>query len=80
MDSTGDLRDRARRWRLAAEETRAECAILVGVSGLSWRAPSADAFRRLISRRVRELRSLAEREEAVADLLDRIAETAERAA
>jgi hypothetical protein len=80
MDNAGDLRERARHWRRAAQDTRDECTLLVRVSGLSWRAPSAEAFRRLVSRRVRELRDLAEREEAVAELLDRIAEAAERAA
>lgn len=54
--------------------------MLVEVSELSWRSPSAEEFRRLISRRVRELRELADREDAVADLLDRVAESAELAA
>ena len=80
MDNSVELKERAQHWRRVAQETRAECTMLMSVSELSWRAPSADAFRRLISRRVRELRGLAEREEAVADLLDRIAETAEQAA
>lgn len=80
MVNTGDLRERARRWRLAADATRAECTMLTKVSELSWRSPSAQEFRRLIARRVRELRVLAEREDAVADLLDRVAGEAERAA
>lgn len=80
MVDTGDLRERARRWRVAAEDTRAECAMLLKVSELSWRSPSAQEFRQVISRRVRELRDLAEREDAVADLLDRVAVEAEQAA
>lgn len=80
MVDTGDLRERARRWRLAAQDTRAECTMLVKVSELSWRSPSAQEFRQVISRRLRELRDLAEREDAVADLLDRVAVEAERAA
>lgn len=54
--------------------------MLTKVSQLSWRAPSADHFRQVIARRVRELRELAQREDAVADLLDRVAAEAERAA
>lgn len=54
--------------------------MLLKVSELSWRAPSAEGFRRLITTRVRELRELAEREDAVADLLDRVADHAEQAA
>lgn len=50
------------------------------VAELSWRAPSAEQFRRVITTRVRELRELAEREDAVADLLDRVADSAEQAA
>lgn len=50
------------------------------VSELSWRAPSAAEFRRIVAVRVRELRELAEREEAVADLLERVADSAGRAA
>ncbi|EAQ00315.1 hypothetical protein JNB_09089 [Janibacter sp. HTCC2649] len=80
MVNTGDLRERARRWRIAAEDTRAECAMLRKVAELSWRAPSAEQFRRVITTRVRELRELAEREDAVADLLDRVADSAEQAA
>ncbi|KGN33982.1 hypothetical protein N802_08845 [Knoellia sinensis KCTC 19936] len=80
MNGAEELRVRAGRWRLAAEATRAELRLLVGVSELSWRSSSAEEFRRLISRRVRELRELAEREDAVADLLDRVASEAERAA
>lgn len=80
MVTTGNLRERARRWRLAAEDTRAESAMLLKVSQLSWRAPSAEEFRRLIQTRVRELRELADREDAVADLLDRVAAEAEQAA
>ncbi|GAA4119426.1 hypothetical protein GCM10022415_19460 [Knoellia locipacati] len=50
------------------------------VAELSWRSPSAAEFRRVLEVRLRELRDLAEREDAVADLLDRVADTAERAA
>lgn len=50
------------------------------VAELSWRSPSAAEFRRVLDIRVRELRDLAEREDAVADLLDRVADSAERAA
>lgn len=80
MVDAADLRERARRWRLAAEATRQECVVLVRVSELSWRAPSALEFRRLIGVRVRELRELADREDSVADLLDRVADAAGRAA
>lgn len=80
MVDAGDLRERARRWRRAAEDTRRECTMLVKVSEMSWRAPSAGEFQRLIRTRVRELRELAEREDAVADLLDRVAAEAEQAA
>ena len=80
MVNTEDLRARAHRWRLAADGTRAECAMLVKVSELSWRSPSAGEFRRLIACRLRELRELADREDAVADLLERVAESAELAA
>ncbi|MFC7487379.1 hypothetical protein ACOCJ7_19390 [Knoellia sp. CPCC 206453] len=80
MTNTGDLRGRAQHWRLAAQDTRAESAMLLTVSELSWRAPSAERFRVLIRTRVRELRELAEREDAVADLLDRVADRAEQAA
>lgn len=80
MVNASDLRERARRWRVAAEATRQECVVLGRVSELSWRGPSSAEFRRLIGVRVRELRDLAEREDSVADLLDRVAETAERAA
>lgn len=80
MVDAADLRQRARRWRLAAEATRQECVVLVRVSELSWRSPSAAEFRRLIAVRVRELRELAEREDSVADLLERVAESAERVA
>ncbi|WP_170070170.1 hypothetical protein [Knoellia remsis] len=47
---------------------------------LSWRGRTADEFRRVISVRVRELRELGEREDAVADLLDRVADRVEQAA
>lgn len=50
------------------------------VSELSWRAPSAAEFRRIVALRLRELHDLAGREDAVADLLDRVADAAERAA
>lgn len=80
MVNTGDLRERARGWRLAADATRAECRLLVSVSELSWRSASAQEFRQVLARRVRELRELAEREDAVADLLDRVATEAEKAA
>ncbi|MEO6019711.1 MAG: hypothetical protein ABIP45_05610 [Knoellia sp.] len=80
MTNAGNLRERARRWRIAAERTRAEGALLSMVSDLSWRSPSADAFRRTLSRRSRELYGLAEREDSVADLLDRLAEVCEQAA
>lgn len=50
------------------------------VGELSWRSPSAAEFRAIIEVRLRELRDLAEREDAVADLLDRVADAAERAA
>lgn len=80
MVNTGDLREWARRWRLAAEDTRAECSMLLKVSEISWRSPTAAEFRQVIARRVRELRELAEREDAVADLLDRVAVEAEKAA
>lgn len=80
MVDTGDLRERARRWRVAAQDTRAECDMLVKVAEVSWRSSSAQEFRRVIARRLRELRDLADREDAVADLLDRVAGEAERAA
>ncbi len=80
MVDTRDLRERAQRWRLAAQDTRAECEMLRKVSEVSWRSPSAQEFRHAISRRVAELQELAQREDAVADLLDRVAETAELAA
>lgn len=54
--------------------------MLVKVSEVSWRSPSAQEFRRVIAGRLRELRDLADREDAVADLLDRIAGEVERAA
>ncbi|MFC7489924.1 MULTISPECIES: hypothetical protein [unclassified Knoellia] len=80
MVTTGELRERAQRWRVAAQDTRAECEVLRHVSGLSWRSPSAQEFRQVISRRITELQALAEREDAVADLLVRVAESAELAA
>ncbi|WP_035903783.1 hypothetical protein [Knoellia subterranea] len=80
MTTAGDLRARAARWRLAAETTRREVASLVRLAELTWRAPTADAFRRNIAVRVRELRELAAREDAVADLLDRVATESARAA
>lgn len=80
MNTATDLRERAARWRLAAETTRTEMAALLSMSAISWRAPSADAFRRVVSVRVRELRELAEREDAVAALLERVASEAEQAA
>ncbi|KGN38339.1 hypothetical protein N803_10685 [Knoellia subterranea KCTC 19937] len=55
-------------------------ASLVRLAELTWRAPTADAFRRNIAVRVRELRELAAREDAVADLLDRVATESARAA
>ena len=54
--------------------------MLLKVAEMSWRAPSANEFRRVIRTRVRELRELADREDAVADLLDRVAAAAEQAA
>lgn len=54
--------------------------MLAGVAELSWRGPSAAEFRRVVAVRLNELRDLADREDAVADLLDRVAEAAERAA
>ncbi|CAN7184814.1 hypothetical protein [Knoellia sp. LjRoot47] len=60
--------------------TRQECVVLRHVGELSWRSPSAAEFRAIIEVRLRELRDLAEREDAVADLLDRVADAAERAA
>ncbi|KGN30686.1 hypothetical protein N798_10090 [Knoellia flava TL1] len=80
MIDAGDLRRRAGRWRQATDTTRRECAVLVRVSELSWRSPSAAEFRRIIDVRLRELHDLAAREDAVADLLDRVADAAERAA
>ncbi|MFW5472531.1 hypothetical protein ACOCJ5_04410 [Knoellia sp. CPCC 206450] len=80
MIDAGELRRRAGRWRLAADTTRRECAVLVRVAELSWRSPSAAEFRRVVDVRLRELHDLADREEAVADLLDRVADAAERAA
>lgn len=80
MVDAADLRQRAHRWRQAAEVTRQECVVLRQVAELSWRSPSAVEFRRVLDIRVRELRDLAEREDAVADLLDRVADSAERAA
>ena len=80
MVDAADLRRRAGRWREAAEVTRQECTVLRRVAELSGRSPSAAEFRRIIEVRLRELRDLAEREDAVADLLDRVADTAERAA
>ena len=80
MVDAEDLRRRAGRWREAAEVTRQECVVLRQVAELSWRSSSAAEFRRVLEVRLRELRDLAEREDAVADLLDRVADTAERAA
>lgn len=80
MDTVVDLRDRAARWRHAAETTRTELAALMAMSEISWRAPSAEEFRRVVSVRVRELRELAECEDSVARLLDRLATEAERVA
>lgn len=54
--------------------------MLLRVSEISWRSPTAAEFRQVISRRIRELRELADREDAVADLLDRVATEAEKAA
>ena len=68
MVDAADLRRRAGRWREAAEVTRQECTVLRRVAELSWRSPSAAEFRRIIEVRLRELRDLAEREDAVADL------------
>ncbi|PRY59360.1 hypothetical protein BCF74_11097 [Knoellia remsis] len=79
VDAT-DLRSRARRWRRSAERTREEVGTLGVVAQLSWRGRTADEFRRVISVRVRELRELGEREDAVADLLDRVADRVEQAA
>jgi hypothetical protein len=80
MVDTAGLRERAKRWRLAADASRAECRLLAGVAELSWRGPSAAEFARVVGVRLREMRDLAEREDAVADLLDRLAERVERAA
>ncbi|WP_404380752.1 hypothetical protein LL946_11470 [Knoellia locipacati] len=74
------LRERAARWRLAADTTRQECRMLAGVTELSWRGPSSVEFRRAVAGRLREMHELAEREDSVADLLDRLADAAERAA
>lgn len=78
-DATG-LRRRAGRWRELAEVTRGEVAVLRGVHAVAWRGDSAAAFRVVLARRVRELVDLAEREDSVADLLDRLAAAMEQAA
>jgi len=80
MDEATELRRRACRWRQMSEVTRAEVGVLRTVGPLTWRGESAAAFREVLARRVRELAELAAREDAVADLLDRLAVAAEQAA
>lgn len=80
MDEAGELRRRAARWRHSAEVTRAEAARLRRVGPIGWRGNAAAAFREVLGRRVRELGELAEREDALADLLDRLAAAVEQAA
>lgn len=80
MDGAAELRRRAGRWREQAEVTRAELRVLRAVGALAWRGNSAAAFRGVLARQVRELVQLAESEDAVADLLDRLAAAVEQAA
>lgn len=80
MDEATELRLRAARWRQTAEATRAETGALQAVGAMTWRGESAHAFREVLGRRVDELRDLAEREDAVAAMLDRLAAVVERAA
>lgn len=80
MDEATELRRRAARWRQTAEVTRAETVALRSVGAMTWRGESADVFRRVLARRVGELRELAEREDAVAAMLDRLAAVVEQAA
>lgn len=80
MDGASEMRGRAGRWRRLAEVTLGEVQLLRQVGGIAWRGDSAAAFRDVLGRRVRELEELAEREEAVADLLDHLAAVVEQAA
>lgn len=80
MDQATELRRRAGRWRLAAEATRAELRALRSVGAITWRGESADAFRQVLGRRMAELRELAEKEDAVATMLERLAAVVEQAA
>jgi uncharacterized protein YukE len=80
MDEARELRLRAGRWRAMADVTRAELRVLRTAGPSTWRGESAGAFREVLSRRVRELAELADREDAVADLLDRLAAVVEQAA
>ena len=80
MDEATELRHRAGRWRQTAEATRAELGALRSVGAITWRGVSADAFRQVLGRRMAELRELAEREDAVAAMLDRLAAVVEQAA
>ena len=54
--------------------------VLRAVGALAWRGNSAAAFRGVLAGQVRELVQLAESEDAVADLLDRLAAAVEQAA
>lgn len=80
MNEATELRVRAAGWRRTAEVTRVEVVALRSVAAMTWRGESADVFRRVLGQRIRELRDLAEREDAVAELLDRLAAVVERAA
>ncbi|KGN43123.1 hypothetical protein [Knoellia aerolata] len=80
MNEASELRRRAARWRATAEVTRTEMRTLRTLATLTWRGESAGAFREVLGRRVRELGELADREDAVADLLDRVAAVVEQAA
>ena len=80
MGDATELRRRAGRWRQLAEVTRAEVLLLRRVREIAWRGDSAAAFRDVLGRRVGELVDLADREDSVADLLDRVAAAVEQAA
>ncbi|MFW5468499.1 hypothetical protein ACOCJ4_00470 [Knoellia sp. CPCC 206435] len=80
MSDATELRRRAGRWRQLAEVTRGEVVLLRRVREIAWRGSSAAAFRDVLGRRVEELVELAEREDSVADLLDRVAAAVEQAA
>lgn len=80
MDEATELRRRAASWRRTAEVTRAELAALRSVGATTWRGGSADVFREVLGRRISELRELADREDALAAMLDRVAAVVEQAA